>query len=312
MDTINTCGHWIKLFSLDIGEQEERGTTFNSNYARNAYLREDIWEISDNLLEAFPSNLLPDNRLNVNASNLPTSINGSPKLQEAKRQLVLEFTDIFSRTLSKQPAMITPFTFEVNEAERRHPRNRSQARKYDSTKSAAIKETVQKLLEAGIIKPSRAPYYSYGFVVPKSTEGQWRFVVDFKNLNKISSGEHWPIPNIETLLRRIGDKGAKYFNIMDLTSGYFQAPIHPNVQEFTAFMTDQGIFDWTRLPMGPKGAGSYFQKTMTQEVFNGIIQIFCELYLDDLIVFSNNEDDCIVHLRTCFERCREKRHHSSS
>jgi hypothetical protein len=45
---------------------------------------------------------------------------------------------------------------------------------------------------------------------------------------------------------------------------------------------------------------------MTQEVFNGLVQVFCELYLDDLIVFSATEDECIHHLRTVFQRCRDK------
>ena len=121
----------------------------------------------------------------------------------------------------------------------------------------------------------------------------------------VSSAEHWPIPNIATLLRRIGDKGATIFNVMDLTSGYFQAPIAEEVQKYTSFMTDTGCYKWTRLPMGPKGAGSYFQRTMTQEVFNGFIQIFAELYLDDLLVYAVSEKECIANLRKTFQWCKE-------
>ena len=94
--------------------------------------------------------------------------------------------------------------------------NKSGPRRYDSTKAREIKNTVAKLLNAGVIRPSRASYYSHGFVVPKSTPDEWRFVVDYKRLNKISSKERWPLPNIETILRRIGDKKPKYFNMMDM------------------------------------------------------------------------------------------------
>ena len=141
-----------------------------------------------------------------------------------------EFLDIFSRNVSTTPANVTPFTFEVNDKEWQHHRNQTKARRYDSSKAEIMAETIKKLLAAGVIQPSRANYHSHGFVVPKSMEGQWRFVVDFKNLNKISSAERWPIPNIEALLRRIGDKHARFFNIMDLTSGYFRAQQYANIQ----------------------------------------------------------------------------------
>jgi hypothetical protein len=58
--------------------------------------------------------------------------------------------------------------------------------------------------------------------------------------------------------------------------------------------------------MGPTGACSYFMKTMSTEVFNGLVQLICELYLDDLIVYGKTESECLDRLRTVFERCREK------
>ena len=300
-------GQWIKLYQLSVDnsdllpEAEDRirlESSFNSNYARHAFLREDIWEIPDEMLESYPACFL-DSQTNSSA-DFPTNISGSPELQSAIKSLVAEYHDIFSRNLSKEAAKVTPFSFEVNEKEWRHRRNQSRVRKYDSSKTKIIAEYVEKLFAAGVITTSTADHYSHGFVVPKSTEGQWRFVVDFKNLNKVSSAEHWPIPNIATLLRRIGDKGATIFNVMDLTSGYFQAPIAESVQKYTSFMTDSGCYKWTRLPMGPKGAGSYFQRTMTQEVFNGFIKIFAELYLDDLLVYALTEEECITNLRKIF------------
>ena len=303
-------GHWIKLYELSVTNDEPHiedavrsESSFNSNYARHAFLREDIWEIPDEMLESYPPCFL-DSKFNPSA-DLPTNIQGSPKLQSAIKSLVAEYHTIFSRNLSKEPAKVSPFSFEVKEEEWRHRRNQSRVRRYDSSKTKIISEYVEKLFAAGVITTSTADYYSHGFVVPKSTEGQWRFVVDFKNLNKVSSAEHWPIPNIATLLRRIGDRGATIFNVMDLTSGYFQAPIAEEVQKYTSFMTDTGCYKWTRLPMGPKGAGSYFQRTMTQEVFHGFIQIFAELYLDDLLVYASTEEECITNLRKIFQRCKD-------
>lgn len=94
---------------------------------------------------------------------------------------------------------------------------------------------------------------------------------------------------------------------MDMTSGYHQAPIADECIPLTAFMTAEGIYEWTRLPMGPTGAGSYFQKTMSTEVFNGLVKVICDLYLDDLITYASSETEMIARLRTIFSRCREKR-----
>ena len=105
---------------------------------------------------------------------------------------------------------------------------------------------------------------------------------------------------------RIGNKRAKFFNVMDLTSGYYQAPIAESSIQYTAFMTHMGMFEWTRLPMGPTGACSYFQKVLMTEVFQGLVQNICELYLDDLIVYASSEDECISRLETVFQRCLEK------
>ena len=70
-----------------------------------------------------------------------------------------------------------------------HLKNRTARRKYDLSRQEELKKIISKLLEAGVIKPSRAAYYSNGFVVPKATPGQWRLVIDYKNLNKVCSTE---------------------------------------------------------------------------------------------------------------------------
>ena len=141
------------------------------------------------------------------------------------------------------PARLTPFKFEVDLAQWHDIKNRTGRRKYDLSRQEELKKIIVKLLEAGVIRPSRAAYYSHGFVVPKSTTGQWRLVVDYKNLNKICSTEKWPVPDIKEILQRIGDKRPRIFNVMDLTSGYHQAPIAEECCEFTAFMTHMGLYD---------------------------------------------------------------------
>ena len=115
----------------------------------------------------------------------------------------------------------------------------------------------------------------------------------------------WAIPNISAMLRRLGQAKSKYYAKMDLTSGYFQAPLSENSRRYTAFVTWCGLYEWTRVPMGLKGAPSYFQQMMTQFVLIQLVHITCELYLDDILVHATTEDELINRLRTVFERLRK-------
>ena len=77
-------------------------------------------------------------------------------------------------------------------------------------------ELISKLERANIIEPCNESYYSHGFLVPKKDKGQWRLVVDFKNLNAATIKHYgWPIPNIN----RIGAKKPTLLAVFDLTLG---------------------------------------------------------------------------------------------
>lgn len=141
-------------------------------------------------------------------------------------------------------------------------------------------------------------------MVPKPNN-KWRFCVDYTGLNKLTRWEKWPLPNIQEMLRRIGEKKPKYFIILDLTSGYHQIPIAENCRRWTAFLTFWGIFEWLRMPMGLAGAASYFQKIMTTIVLAGLIMIICEIYLDDLIIPATTEEELIHNFIIVLERFRK-------
>jgi hypothetical protein len=105
------------------------------------------------------------------------------------------------------------------------------------------------------------------------------------------------------MLYRLGDKKPKYFAVFDLTSGYYQAPISANSR--TAFMTWNGVYEWRRLPMGLKGAASYFQRVMSTHVLGGLINVLCELYLDDLIIHGSTEEEFLNNMKKVLERLKE-------
>ena len=126
--------------------------------------------------------------------------------------------------------------------------------------------------------------------------------VDYRNMNNCTDPASWPIPNIEQMLRRIGSKHGKYFATMDLTQGYHQASVAKGSRIYTAFILFCGLYQFTRLPFGPKRAPSYFQEQMASVVLAGLLYFICELYLDDITVYRSTEAEFITNLRTVFVR----------
>ena len=101
-------------------------STFSENYSKNVYAHDDIWAIPENRLEAIPTDLLLNSSCQVHAGgnsndkdcvaeyNIPTQIFGSPELQQRLKRLLQQYSHIFSRVLSKEPAKITPFRLTVD------------------------------------------------------------------------------------------------------------------------------------------------------------------------------------------------------
>ena len=130
-------------------------------------------------------------------------------------------------------------------------RNRGPVRQQSTVKDEEIRKQVTEMMDAGIIEKSQATFYSQVMLTPKPNS-TWRFCVDYRALNDATDSASWPIPNIANLLSRLGCAKADIFGVMDLTSGYHQAPITLACRIFTAFITFAGVYQFTRLPFGPK------------------------------------------------------------
>jgi Reverse transcriptase (RNA-dependent DNA polymerase) len=93
---------------------------------------------------------------------------------------------------------------------------------------------------------------------------------------------------------------------MDLTTGYHQAAASLASRVYTAFITYTGIYQFKRLPFGPKRAPSYFQEMMTSIVLNGLIYFICEMYIDDCILYAKGNKKFLERLEILFKRFQEK------
>jgi len=136
-------------------------------------------------------------------------------------------------------------------------------------------------------------------------EGKWRFCIDYRKLNAITKSISWPIPNIKQTLLRIGRQNATIFGIIDLTSGYHQVVMTKQSRKYTAFTTPQGIYEFTRVPFGLKGSPAFFQRTMMTVVLKGMMGTICEVYLDDILVYSRNQEEFLEKLRAILTRFRQ-------
>ena len=230
------------------------------------------------------------------------NLSGSPAFRKRIMDLCVEFRMLFSNSLSPTPARIKPFVLVVDEAKWQVPANREAPRRLSPEKQEEVRKQVRELLQAGVIEKSDASFYSQILLVPKPGTNVWRMCVDYRNMNNCTKPASWPIPNIEQMLRRIGTRRGKYFGTMDLVHGYHQAPVAKGSRIYTAFILFCGLYQFTRLPFGPKRAPSYFQEQMASVVLAGLLYFICEVYLDDITVYGATEDEFIANLRTVFVR----------
>ncbi len=229
------------------------------------------------------------------------TVEGDEDLRFRIRQLLERYRHVFSKTLSKEPANIPPFDLNVDTAKWSRPANRGPPRVQTPLKQLEIFKQVDELLQQGIIVESQATYYSQVILASKP-DNKWRFCIDYRSLNDCTESASWPIPNIKEMFTRLGNTGSDTFGVMDLTSGYHQAPVSLSTQIFTAFITFCGIYQFTRSPFGPKRAPSYFQQMMTSIVLAGLLYFICEMYLDDCIVYAKGNDEFIIRLDKVLSR----------
>ena len=226
------------------------------------------------------------------------------ELQRKQKELCAKYIAAFSRKLNKHPAKITPMTIKVTSDWR--TLGNSQAPRLQSTeRNAEIRRQVADMILQEVIAPAYVSYYSQVLLTPKKVPGQWRFCIDFRRLNLCTEYPFWPLPNIKTMLNRLGQQKPKYFAVVDLTKGYYQAPLDENSRDLTAFRTIDGVFRWNRVPMGLKGAPSYFQRVMATEVLAEHMYKRCEIYQDDLIIWGKTEEEYLHNLELILKRLIE-------
>eukprot|EP00253_Pinus_taeda_P010249 PITA_10249 len=163
-----------------------------------------------------------------------------------------------------------------------------------------VKAELQKLLYVNFIYPiSDSKWVSPLVVVPKKN-GKWRICVDYRELNKATQKDHFPLPFIDQVLDTL--VGKKFFSFLNGFNGYNQIQIAPEDQDKTTFTCPWGTFTYRVLPFGLCNAPATFQRAILS-IFADLINEGLEVYMDDFTPYGDEFDPALEILEKVLQRC---------
>ena len=129
-----------------------------------------------------------------------------------------------------------------------------------------------------------------------------RMVVDYRALNEVTIKNKYPMPMINDLFDQL--QGAKVFSKIDLRSGYHQLKIREKDIPKTVFTMRYGLYEYMVMSFGLTNAPAYFM-SMMNKVFMEYLDKFVAVFIDDIMVYSKNEEEHKEHLRLVLKKLRE-------
>lgn len=166
-----------------------------------------------------------------------------------------------------------------------------------------VKKEMEKLLKLKVISHSKSHFNSPVWVVSKKDDEkgnpQFRVVIDYRSLNKITIPDRFPLPNIADIIDQLGK--AKYFSVLDLVSGFHQIEIKPEDRYKTAFTVGGNLYEFNRLPFGLINSAPAFQRIMII-VLGDLVGIACFVYIDDIVIYGKTLEEHNINLDLVLER----------
>lgn len=180
-----------------------------------------------------------------------------------------------------------------------HKPIKQHAYRVNPNKPAIMLQEAQYILDHGFAVPSSSSWSSPSLLVPKSDQSP-RFCNDFRKVNAITKPDSFPLPRMDDCVDHMGS--AKFVTKLDLLKGYWQVPLTERASEVSAFVTPDNFLQYTVMPFGLRNAPATFQRLMGM-VLNSIDN--CEVYLDDIMVYSSHWTDHVNSLHKVFERLKQ-------
>ena len=142
-----------------------------------------------------------------------------------------------------------------------------------------------------------------GEEIPTRLTTRWRVCIDYRRLNEVTQKDHFPLPFMDQLLETIS--AYPFYCFLDGYSGYFQIEIAAEDQEKTTFTCPFSTYAYRRMPFGLCNALATFQRCMLS-IFSDLVERIMEVYMDDITVYGENFEECLVNLETILHRCIKK------
>lgn len=217
-------------------------------------------------------------------------------------ELLREYVDVFAWSYQDMPSLDTDIVEHKLPLKPECPPIKKKLRRTHPDMARKIKEEVQKQIDEGFLVTSVYPQWLANIVPVPKKDGKVRMCVDYRDLNKASPKDDFPLPHIDVLV----DSTAKFnvFSFMDGFSSYNQIKMAPEDMEKTSLITPWGTFCYQVMPFGLKNAGATYQRAMTS-LFHDMMHKEIEVYVDDMIAKSTTEEDHIEHLLKLFQRLRK-------
>ncbi|GJZ04244.1 putative reverse transcriptase domain-containing protein [Tanacetum coccineum] len=215
--------------------------------------------------------------------------------------IVREFEDVFPEDLSGLPPQ-RQVEFRIDLVPGATPIAKSPYRLAPS-EMQELSGQLQELQDKGFIRPSHSPWGAPVLFVKKK-DGSLRMCIDYRELNKLTVKNRYPLPRIDDLFDQL--QGSCYFSKIDLRSGYHQLRVHEDDIPKTAFRTRYGHFEFTVMPFGLTNAPAVFMDLMNR-VCKLYLDKFVIVFIDDILIYSKTKEDHEVHLGLVLELLRKEK-----
>jgi hypothetical protein len=211
-----------------------------------------------------------------------------------------EFSDVF---LDGLPPGIPPERKVIHEIPL-YPNSTPQFRgmfRLSPLERQELSRQLTQLIKDGKVSESSSPYGA-PVLFTKKKDGSLRMCIDYRALNSQTIKNRYALPRIDDLLDQL--YGAKRFTKIDLTSGYWQIAIAAADRAKTAFRTSSGHYEFNVMPFGLTNAPATFQSLMN-DVFRDMLNVCVVVYLDDILVYSKDDEQHEQHVRQVLQRLRD-------
>ena len=207
------------------------------------------------------------------------------KLQPKDVPIVQDFLEVFPEELPGLPPE-REISFEIELLPGTAPISKAPYRMAPA-ELKELKVQLKELMDKGFIRPSYSPWGAPILFVKKK-DGTLRMCIDYRELNKVTIKNKYPLPRIDDLFDQL--KGAAIFSKIDLRSGYHQLKIKEQDISKTAFRTRYGHYEFLVMPFGITNAPAAFMDLMNH-VFKEYLDKFVIVFIDDMLIYSRNIKD---------------------